>query len=99
MPLAVSLPAQAETIFLKCGDGTLSIDMTNHTVDGKPANITPLQIDWHNVNQYGDVHVVIDRTAGTMTTSGTYFRPEGNVPIPCIAPVSCSVVDQPATKF
>lgn len=45
MPLAVSLPAQAETIFLKCGDGTMSIDMTNHTVDGKPANITPLQIE------------------------------------------------------
>jgi hypothetical protein len=33
-----------------------------------------------------------------LTTSGTYYRPDGNVPIPR-STVSCTPVDKPATKF
>ena len=98
--LAAASPARAETIFLKCGQmNLLAVDLTNHTVDGKPADITPIAIDWHNANQYGDVHLHIDRTAGTLTMSGTYFRPEGNIPIPQGVPDTCTAESAPATKF
>src|ERR1700682_593573 len=81
--LIASRPARAETIFLKCGSmDVFAVDLTKHTVDNAPANITPVAIDWHNVNQYADVHFHIDRTAGTIRRSGTYFRPDGNIPIP-----------------
>jgi hypothetical protein len=98
--LANALPVRAETIFLKCGDmDTLSVDLAAHTVNNTPASITPIEIDWHNINQYADVHLHIDRTSGSYSMSGTYFRPEGNIPIPYSAPVSCTSVTAPATKF
>jgi hypothetical protein len=77
----------------------LAVDLTKHTVNNAPANITPVAIDWHNINQYADVHLHIDRTAGTLRTSGTYFRADGNIPIPQIPIESCTVGKAPPTKF
>jgi len=82
--------ARAETIFLKCGVmNPFTVDLTNHTVNNEPANITPLSIDWET---HGDfvVHLHIDRTAGTLTIrhSGRTFPAD-----------PCTVVSQPATKF
>lgn len=102
LALLVASPriAQAETIFLKCGPmNILAVDLTNQTVDNKPANITPIAIDWINANQYGEVHLHIDRAAGTLTMSGTYFRSNGNIPIPHVAPDTCTAVSAPSTKF
>jgi len=97
--LASPMLAQAETIFIKCKNiETFSIDLTNNTVNNIPANIRPTAIDWEIVNQYGDFHFHIDRTLGTLTTSGTYYKSDGSHPIPQ-STVSCAAVDQQTTKF
>lgn len=97
--LASSTLARAETIFIRCEYiDKLSINLSKNTVNNTPADITPIAIDWEIANQYGDFHFHIDRTLGTLTTSGTYYRPDGNVPIPR-STVSCTPVDKPATKF
>lgn len=97
--LASPMLAQAETIFIKCKNvETISINLTNNTVNNIPANIRPTAIDWEIVNQYGDFHFHIDRTLGTLITSGTYYRSDGNHPIPQ-STVSCAAVNQPTTKF
>jgi hypothetical protein len=97
--LIASSSARAETIFLKCGSmNVLAVDLTNHTVNNYPASITPVAIDWHQINQYGDAHYYIDRTAGTLTSSGTYYFPSGNRPIP-VSTDTCSVVSKPPIKF
>jgi len=55
--LTASHSAQAEIIFLKCGSmNIITVDLTKHTVNNKPASITPVAIDWHQVNKYGDSH-------------------------------------------
>src|SRR6516225_1915225 len=69
--LATSTATHAEMLYLKCGDYNLfAVDLTNHTVNGKPAEITPISIDWHTVNSFGDSHMHIDRAAGTLTNDG-----------------------------
>ncbi|HTW34633.1 MAG TPA: hypothetical protein VMD53_08445 [Rhizomicrobium sp.] len=91
--------AKAETIFLQCGSmDVMAVDLTNKTVNGKAATTSPMAIDWDNVNDVGDVHLHIDRTAGTLTISGTYYRSDGNVPIPS-STYNCAIVNAPATKF
>jgi hypothetical protein len=96
---ASSQVALAETIFLKCGESTFSVDLKKGTVDNTPANITPLAIDWANVNQYGDIHIHIDRAAGTLTESGTYHTQSGDIPMPPPAPVTCTKSSATSTKF
>jgi len=97
---ASSHAARADTIFLKCGTmNMVAVDLTKHTVDDKPASITPISIDWENANKDGDVHLHIDRTAGTLTISGTYYTQNGNIPIPSGSPDTCTVSSPPSTKF
>jgi hypothetical protein len=98
--LTAAWPARANTIFLKCQNLTdpLAVDLTNNTVNGKPVTITPIAIDWDNVNQYGDGHQHIDRATGAITTSGTHYRPDGNIPIPQ-STTTCDAVSVPSTKF
>jgi len=103
--LAAVTAAQAETIFLKCGAfDLLSIDLTKHTVNNRPADITPAAIDWHikkdvSSNETSDTHWHIDRVAGTFVVSSVVFMPNGNnLNIP---PTSgtCAAMSKPATKF
>jgi hypothetical protein len=83
MLVASAAAARAETIFLKCGPmNVITVDLTNQTVNNKPANITPVAIDWQSANQYGESRFHIDRTTGILTTSGTYFTSNGNIPMP-----------------
>ena len=97
--LASPMSARAETIFIKCEYiDILSVNLTNNTVNNTPADITPIAIDWEIINQHGDFHFHIDRTLGTLTTSGTYYRSDGNLPMPQ-STVSCAAVDKPTTKF
>jgi hypothetical protein len=104
--VASSQVTWAETIFIKCvapehpnsGGPTYAIDLTNHTVDGKPATITPLSINWSDSNQYGDVTYSIDRATGIYTTSTVYHMPSGDRHMPeyhC----TCTQVSAPPTKF
>jgi hypothetical protein len=103
--LSISTAAQAETIFLKCGSfDLLSVNLTNHTVNNRPASITPAAIDWHikkqiSSNESGDTHWHIDRVAGTFTLSNVVFRPNGNnLNLPTTTG-TCTAVSKPATKF
>lgn len=91
--------ARAETIFLKCGQmNMITVDLTNKTVNNIPANITPVAVDWNNRNQYGESHFHIDRTTGEMTTSGTYFTANGNIPMPQ-GTDTCTIVVSPQKQF
>lgn len=83
--------AQADTIFLKCGNmDTLTVDLTNKTVDNVPASITPLSIDWSDTTGAFVLHLHIDRTAGTLT-----MEHHGHA----YAAGTCAPVSQPPTKF
>lgn len=82
--------AQAETIFLKCGSYTYTVDLTNRTVDGEPAFITPLFIDYTNNKGDFPVKVHVDRTTGEMT--GEHHGHSFSDGI-------CTTVSQPPTKF
>ena len=89
--LTASWPAQADTIFLKCGTFNIfTVDLTNKTVQNIPASITPLSIDWQNTGGEFVVHFHIDRAAGTLTVEhhGQNFPPD-----------TCAIVSQPPTKF
>src|ERR1700676_1752861 len=82
--------AHAETIFLSCGSwSTLTVDLTNNTVDGMPASITPLSIDYtYNKGDF-PVNIHIDRTTGVLTFEHHGHRfTEG----------TCTTVSQPPTK-
>jgi hypothetical protein len=96
--LTASHSAQAETIFLKCGTTIFTVDLAKSTVNNAPANITPLEIDVHTVDQYADMHVRIDRTAGILRLSGVYLRADGNIPIPPHTE-NCAITRTPKTKF
>jgi len=97
--LTASWQARAETIFLKCSSlDVLAVDLTNRTVNNYAASITPVAIDWHQTNENADVIIHIDRTAGTLSVSGTYFTANGNIPIPPSIE-SCALIRAPATKF
>ena len=97
--------AQAETIFLKCGSfDLLSVDLTNHTVNNRPASITPAAIDWHikqqvSSDETADNHWHIDRVAGTFMLSHVVFRPNGNnLNLPSETG-TCTVTSKPVKKF
>jgi len=88
--LAATLPARAETIFLKCGTfNVTTVDLTKKTVNNNPASITLTSIDWETHGEFV-VHLHIDRVAGTETIEhhGQRFAPE-----------PCNTVKKPATKF
>jgi hypothetical protein len=100
--LAVSSQvARAETIFLKCGSSNYVVDLTNSTVDGKPATITPLSIDWvHDASGSGitaEIRFHIDRTTGALTGAVTYHVRGGDQ----FGQIkeSCVIGAPPATKF
>ena len=97
--LASSQMAIAETIFLKCDQMDMfTVDLTKHTVNNGPANITPIAIDWDNINKFADVHLHIDRATGVLTTSCVYYRDDGDVPIP-ESTTDCTKDAAPDTKF
>jgi hypothetical protein len=97
--MAVSTAAKADTIYLKCENFfPFAIDLTNKTVNGNPATITPIAIDWVNVNQTGEIHSHIDRTNGTLLIFGTYHLPQGDTPVPQ-STYNCEVQSAPQTKF
>ena len=88
--IATTLPARAETIFIKCGDfNVITVDLTAKTVNNIPASITPISIDWETHGAFV-VHIHIDRTAGTET-----FEHHGQRG----RPYACKTVKKPATKF
>jgi hypothetical protein len=104
--LSVSTTAQAETIFLKCGTmNILSVDLTNHTVNNKPANITPAAIDWRikqqviGGNEPSESYWHIDRVVGTFTLSQTVFMPDGRTLSIPPTTGTCATTSKPATKF
>ena len=93
--------AQAETIYLKCGEGsditTIVVDLDKHTVNDRPAEITPISIDWHNINDIADVHMHIDRTTGSLGMTAIF--PQQNNRRYTAPDKQCSAVSAPATKF
>ena len=101
--LGAAIPASAKTIYLQCGgawhEKPIPIDFSAHTAQGKPAKITPASIDWDDANSMGDEHVHIDRTTGMLSTSGVYYTPNGNKPLPHDDPVECKRIKPPKTKF
>src|SRR5579862_7394936 len=81
--LIAPLQAQAETIFLTCAGRIITVDLTNRTVNNEyRASITPVGIDWHQANNFGDARYYVDRTTGTFQTSGVYHTQNGDIPIP-----------------
>jgi hypothetical protein len=98
--LTAPLQAKAETIFLTCDGRIITVDLTNRTVnDEYRASITPVGIDWHQANEAGDARYYIDRTAGTLMTSGVYHTPNGDTGIP-VSIVKCAASKTPPrTKF
>ncbi len=81
--------ARADTIYLKCGVmGPFVVDLTKQTVDGVPASITPISIDWDRNNQYGSQHLHVDRSTGTLRMSG---HVSDTMP--------CNKISAPTTKF
>lgn len=104
--LGVSTAAQAETIYLKCGAmGVLSVDLTKHTVDNRPANVTVAAIDWRIKQQVtggsepSESHWHIDRVAGTFALSQTVFLPDGRTLSIPPTTGTCAKASKPATKF
>lgn len=87
--IAMSAAAQAEVLFLKCGEfDIITVDLTKSTVAGIPARITPLSINWDPPGDF-PVHDHIDRSAGTMRT--VFKRTD--------VTETCTAVSQPETKF
>jgi hypothetical protein len=73
---ADSVAAQAETMFLRCSNANMNllfaIDLTNKTVDGNPATITPILFHWIRKDDNGSFTAFnIDRTTGTLTLQAT----------------------------
>lgn len=109
--VASSQVARAETIFLKCVGQenyntmfTFSVDLTNRTVNGKPADITPLSVSWHTSSIGGGITAdtlhSIDRTTGIYTFRTVYHAPEGDrIADGTKSPFSCTQVSAPPTKF
>jgi hypothetical protein len=98
--------ARAETIFLHCGESasTFTVDLTNNTVDNKPATINATSIDWtwtpppdQGTQSVGHFH--IDRIAGTLTSQwSTHFANGRTGDLPSQT-WSCTVSSAPPTKF
>jgi hypothetical protein len=103
--LAISSPAaRAESIFLQCGSGMFTVDLTNNTVDNKPATINATSIDWTWTapTDYGSQsvgHFHIDRIAGTLTYQwSTHFANGRTGDLPSQTS-PCTVGSPPPTKF
>ena len=96
--------AKAETIFLKCGDYSFTVDLEKSTVNNKPVTINATAIDWQEFTTWGDgttrtTYWKIDRTTGTVThTYATHFA-NGNIAPTVHASDSCTVGGPPTTKF
>ena len=100
--------AQAETIYLQCGQASFTVDLTNKTVNNKPASIDATSIDWNDPPQ---THTRPDGGLDTVTlfqhidrVQGTYsFRIQvefpGGVNPGRTNTFSCTVGSAPATKF
>ena len=98
--LADSGAAKAETIFLQCSNTNMNmkiaIDLTNNTVDGNPATITPILFHWVRKNDNGSSTAFnIDRTTGTLTLQGTI----PGVGDTGVVTQACTAESAPATKF
>ncbi len=108
--LAAASSASAETIYLSCqGDGeatarTVTVDLTNKTVDNHPSSIDATSIDWNWVlgsadgRTSGVVYAHIDRVSGAYTWRIAYTydgRPNGEGH----THGNCRVGEAPQTKF
>jgi hypothetical protein len=98
--LADSGAAQAETIYLRCTNTQMNmlyaIDLTNNTVDGNPATITPILFHWVRKFENGSFTTFnIDRTTGTLTLQGTI----PGVGDTGVVTQACTAESAPATKF
>jgi hypothetical protein len=92
--------AQAETIFLQCSNTDMkmlfAIDLTNNTVDGNPATITPILFHWVRKNDNGSsTSFNIDRTTGTLTLQAMI----PGVGETGVVTEACTAGSAPATKF
>jgi hypothetical protein len=101
--LTASQPTFAQTIYLKCSannipDDIYTIDLAKQTVNNLPASITATSIDWHNENQTGDNHIVIDRTTGNRIFDVLYHTRQGDKRFRDDAGI-CTSVSAPQTKF
>ena len=117
MLMASSQGASAGTIFLACPSAvntdaaTLTVDVTNNTVNNYSAKIDTTSIDWeHNVpceDCTGPFAVTkpvrqtyhLDRTTGTLTVVDKFSRVDGNDAINGPFTYACTVSSAPSTKF
>jgi hypothetical protein len=81
--LTVSSPARANMIYLQCGSDSLTVDLTNNTVNRLPANVTATAIYWEyrsptNEIGYAITYNHIDRAAGTHSNHTLYFLADGH---------------------
>lgn len=114
--VAVSYPAVANTIFLKCPSAsntdaeTLTVDLTNRTVNNYPATINATSIHWeHNVvcgaecppsNPGTAVEIYdLNRTTGNLGIHVEWHYLSGVTESNSIHNFACNVGNAPATKF
>lgn len=107
--LPLSTAANADVIYLQCGGGNFTVDLTNNTVNNLPATINTTAIDWKvgpqvyprsngSGNDTVTVFNQIDRVAGTFSSRIQVEFPGGmNTGQP--SNVSCTAGSAPATKF
>jgi hypothetical protein len=101
-----SQAARAETIFLQCGQGSFTVDLTNNTVNNLPATGNATGIDWQVTQSFSTprgtettvTYNPLDRTAGTLTNYFTLQWPGGNNSTPP-STISCTLGSRPPTKF
>jgi hypothetical protein len=91
--------AQAETLFLSCGKYHFAVDLASRTVNGKPAEVTPMTIVWDNDNAMGNVHFVIDRSTGALTETATLHQPSGDISMRPVGDGTCTKESAPEMKF
>jgi hypothetical protein len=107
--LAFPWPARAEPIFLHCTGNLFgreayadnTIDLTNNTVNGVPAQISQTTIDWQtsSVNPLGQTthnRFHIDRRSGDYTDISSVDAPGAQ---PFTMNLNCQVGSPPPTKF
>ena len=101
---SIGASARAQTIFLTCGTSSITVDLTNNTVNNFPAKINATAIDWQSQKPYpsGQTAIAywhIDRIAGTATHYFTLSGTAGKPVTSAVETESCTRSSRPPTKF
>jgi hypothetical protein len=99
--------AQAETIYLQCGQDSFTVDLDNKTVNGAPAEISPTQITWTRTDIIPGppgwsqtLFYELDRVSGSVSWYGVMTEPSGQKRrANNTATLQCERAQAPATKF